>query len=795
MSQQPSPDPPLRDPEPVRPTDEPTADPTMAGPAPVTGSAPASAQKETRRPHPLTPFIRGWLVLVAIAFAIGRQVIEQSDGGFRLGSLGLLLPLLGIVVVVAGIGGFVSWYFTRFVIDDEELRIETGALFKQSKKVPFERLQSIDIIQPLAARLFGLAELRLEAGAGGHGIQLRYLSQAEASRLRDYLLTRAHGSRASIADSEREAPASRFTDLGRADRPLVTVPAPRLLASVLLSSEFLGTALYTVVVLSVSFASTAFALTALVPAVLGLFSLISSRIVAMFNFTLAESGRGLRIIRGLTNLSSQSVPVNRIQGVRISQPLLWRSLGWYRIDIDILGYLSSEGDQSSQSSSVLLPVASAEDIRLALDRILPGVDPDAIELITAPRRARWVRPFDFWTLKSGMDDRMLITENGWLTHNRNIVPHAKSQSVRLHQGPLQRRLGLADVHVDTPKGPVHAVAYQMDAALARTMVLTQLDRARAARRADSDRAALPADRRAEHAVLDHFGVTEAALLGQGGEANVYAVDDDRVLRVYHSGHEGPAQVIAQLQGLFRMWADAPFQLPEILDTGERAGRIYTVTRRLSGQSLDRWLPSASPDDRRTALLSYLDAAQLIATLPAPLSGFARLVGPGAPQRFDSLGALLNAQLQPQIAVSGSRLEADVPGVAAIWDQLFSAINARRCRPTVVHGDYCPPNTYVTTDANGRPRITGVGDFSPHTLLADPMMDLAGAVIFVELERYEGAADDARWLERQAIGRWGTDAARWIAVYRRFYGFYFSSAYAFDEELYQWCRRQLTPLHP
>ncbi|HXF79066.1 MAG TPA: TOBE domain-containing protein, partial [Usitatibacter sp.] len=61
----------------------------------------------------------------------------------------------------------VSWYFTRFVIDDEELRIETGAVFKQSKKVPFARLQSVDIIQPFAARLFRLAELRLEAGAGG----------------------------------------------------------------------------------------------------------------------------------------------------------------------------------------------------------------------------------------------------------------------------------------------------------------------------------------------------------------------------------------------------------------------------------------------------------------------------------------------------------------------------------------------------------------------------------------------------------------------------------------------------
>ena len=91
--------------------------------------------------------------------------------------------------------GFLSWYFTRFVIDDEELRIETGALFKNSKRVPFERVQSVDIIQQFAARIFGLAELRIEVGAGDSTIRLRYLTRAQAASLRDYLLGRAHGDR------------------------------------------------------------------------------------------------------------------------------------------------------------------------------------------------------------------------------------------------------------------------------------------------------------------------------------------------------------------------------------------------------------------------------------------------------------------------------------------------------------------------------------------------------------------------------------------------------------------------
>ncbi len=135
------------------------------------------------------------------------------------------------MVLIAALAGFVSWYFTRYVIDDEELRIESGAVFKSSKKVPFERLQSVDIVQPFAARIFGLAELRMEVGDSV--IKLHYLSRSHADRLRDYLLTRAHGHRASITD-QRGPGASVLTDLSADDQRLVIVDPGRLIGSFLL---------------------------------------------------------------------------------------------------------------------------------------------------------------------------------------------------------------------------------------------------------------------------------------------------------------------------------------------------------------------------------------------------------------------------------------------------------------------------------------------------------------------------------------------------------------------------------
>lgn len=787
-----------------------------AGPAQPSGVAPDSPSaapvvpgapvvKQTERPHPLTPFIRGWLVLVAIAVTWSRELVPDGSGdGFEVSDLALLLPLAAGVVVLAGGLGFLSWYFTRFVIDADELRLETGAVFKSSKRVPFERLQSVDIIQPFAARIFGLAELRLEVGAGDSTLRLRYLGRAKAGQLREYLLVRAHGRRGRPDDPELALPASAFTDRGADDRPLVSVSPQRLVLSFLASTEWLVTAGITVAVLVVTglFDVTAYALPGLIPLLIGTVSVVGRRVFAMFNFTLSESPRGLRVTRGLTNLTSQSVPVDRIQGVRTSQPLLWRPFGWFRVDVDIVGYAASNGENNeAAATSVLLPVATRAEVDRALERVLPGVALQAVEMRPSPRRARWVAWFDFWTLRHGWDERVLVTRHGWLTTVEDVLPHAKTQSVRIEQGPLQRRLRLADVHCDTPRGPVNVVARQLDAAVARELALSQLDRARDARATDRERQAhaeaAPDERTGEAEVLAAFATDRDHLLGAGSESEVFGLDEGRVLRLYRGRHEAPQQTAQQLQALTRHWSgvDVGIEVPLVLQTGVLAGRTWSVDRRFSGRTLSGWLAGAAPDERRQALLSLLDATTAVARLPSPVPGWARLVGTGAPEVFGSLPELLNAALAGSVARSRPHLQADVPGVAAVWDRLQVDLAERQVSPAVVHGDICPPNAFVSLGPSG-PVVTGLGDFSPHTLHGDPVADLAGATAFLELETYEGAAEDAAWLTEVVLQRYGTspvaggDLRRWLAVYRRFYGFYYSDSVVTEPRLYAWCVRQL-----
>jgi len=171
-------------------------------------------------------------------------------------------------------------------------------------------------------------------------------------------------------------------------------------------------------------------------------------------------------------------------------------------------------------------------------------------------------------------------------------------------------------------------------------------------------------------------------------------------------------------------------------------------------------------------------------------GFARLIADGAPQQFSSLGELLASMLQGPLETSRTQLERDVPGVDEVWNRLHRDLAERSVAPALVHGDVCPPNAYLGQRQQGVV-VTGIGDFSPHTISADPLMDVAGALIFLELEPYADAPADAAWLEAMAVERHGREIVRWIDVYRRYYGFYFSNAYAFDPTLYAWCLRQLS----
>lgn len=215
---------------------------------------------------------------------------------------------------------------------------------------------------------------------------------------------------------------------------------------------------------------------------------IWQRVTTLWDFTVTESPDGLRIRHGLFSTSRQTVPPGRIQAILVHQPMAWRLFGWAQVRMNVAGYVGN----SNSKATVLLPVTDRAYALALVGWIMGGVDLDAVPLDRPPRRAALRAPLWWRRQLVGSDESVFVAQHGLLSRTIDVVPHERTQSVRLTSGPLQRVLGLATVHLDSTRGPVRIRAANRDALAARAMLDRQVDRARKARLRRWDPTALPA---------------------------------------------------------------------------------------------------------------------------------------------------------------------------------------------------------------------------------------------------------------------------------------------------------------
>jgi putative membrane protein len=453
-----------------------------------------------QRVHPLTPALRSWQViavlLVVIAQELGQNALGTEGerrsrvpdpGGWILAGSGLALAVL---VSVIGVSAYLSWRFTRYRVTGEALELQHGVVFRQFRQAPLDRLQAVDIVQPVLARIVGLARLTLEvAGGPDSRIELAYLTETQARQLRNHLLASAAGIRYDTPEAP-EAP-EHFD---------VAIPPQRIVGSVALS----GVTVW-LVIIAVGFAGAAAVsgmsslIVGSLPMVLGTGGVLWQRFTSRFGFRVATAPDGLRLRHGLLEHRTQTVPPGRVQAVKIHQPLLWRPRRWWAVEVNVAGY-GMQLDGSGTSSTVLLPVGTRDEAVAVLSFVLPdlgvaGESPGAVVdaglsgagpdggFTSAPRKARWVDPLGWRRQAFRVTSKALLLRRGVVHRELTIVPHARTQSCGVKQGPLQRQLGLASFMLHSTPGPVFPQVHHLASDVAAALLTEQVVRARQARAA------------------------------------------------------------------------------------------------------------------------------------------------------------------------------------------------------------------------------------------------------------------------------------------------------------------------
>ncbi|MDO5504644.1 MAG: PH domain-containing protein, partial [Actinomycetia bacterium] len=321
-----------------------------------------------QRLHPISPFLRGGLMVLAFGGYFISQRLEDLVG-VRWGPEGpspeelgvsrflwIIVAFLAVLALVVLYGWF-SWRVAKFRIGTDRLEYRWGLLFKQHRQVRYDRIQSVDISRPLLARLFGLSKVVVQSAGGSDSqVELAYLGQSKALQVRDAVLSLIDGTTApaagpatwaggdpattgaaaapvanraggvaggDYADGSGAYPSALRDSLrgevaatrGREVLRRISVPMGRFIASLLYHPITVIVLLLVPGALIGSLLFPIAALPILAPLFFGGVLPHISRFLKEANFNVDIESDRLRITHGLTEQRSNTVPIARIQAV------------------------------------------------------------------------------------------------------------------------------------------------------------------------------------------------------------------------------------------------------------------------------------------------------------------------------------------------------------------------------------------------------------------------------------------------------------------------------------------------
>ncbi|NNH76040.1 aminoglycoside phosphotransferase family protein [Nocardia uniformis] len=230
----------------------------------------------------------------------------------------------------------------------------------------------------------------------------------------------------------------------------------------------------------------------------------------------------------------------------------------------------------------------------------------------------------------------------------------------------------------------------------------------------------------ERELLRHYGLTGIQPLGVGTEAHVYALETDRVLKIY--ADRGQLEVFDTLRDFHdRLDTSAvPWTVPRIHDIARHGDLIAVVEDRVAGTTMDSHATGA--DDEPLEQL-YLQTVQQMSKLMVnpPLGRRLLLPAPGSTgTRGNDWNEFITNTVSEKLRIVAPLLRRDIDDIDTRADCLLGRFSDRYDGPdAVVHGDLYPGNILMTDRAT----VTGIIDFGTFTMIGDPLYDLATACGF------------------------------------------------------------------
>lgn len=328
---------------------------------------------EAKRLHPIASIVTTAKRIRNLLFPLIAIVFSGAKDGIEDLLISLIISL--ILIIITLVSGILTWMRFTYRIEEDELRIEYGIFVRKKRYIPFERIQSIDLTEGLLQRLFGLVKVEIETAGGGEEAEgvLSAISRQEAQLIQKYVAA-AKGRTVHEQASNTE------------DQLVYRITTPQLFAlsftsggvGVVISAVFaLLSQLDDVIPYKRVFGGfekwavhnvTIMAIAVFLGLLFAWFIALIMTLLKYANFTVIKKENDLIITHGLLERKQLTIPLNRIQALRITENLIRQLIGYGTVHLESAG-----GSMENQESAnvVLLPIIKMKEVSRIIGVILP----------------------------------------------------------------------------------------------------------------------------------------------------------------------------------------------------------------------------------------------------------------------------------------------------------------------------------------------------------------------------------------------------------------------------------------
>jgi putative membrane protein len=465
---------------------------------PELAAAPAIDEQPERRLHPMSWLfvliqqLKQFILPILALFLFGRG--DRND-------------LWGLVAIcILGVVSIWQYYTYRFRIGVDSLEIRSGLLERSLRQIPFARIHNVGLHQTLLHRIFGVAEVRLESAGGiKPEAEMRVLTIEDALALEALVRRRrvativvaASGARPETGEILHTLPVAEVVRVGLISNRGMIVIAGAFAALSQISPDLVEGVLELVafgmfgVVDNYGRGHEAAAVLLMLLAFIMMIRLFSVLIAFLqySGFRLEEHGRRLTLERGLLTRIRTSTPRRRIQSWTLREGMLHRLFKRRTLEVGT-AVLDNGSHSQPRSLREIAPVATPQRCDELIRHLAPQVQwpPQSWHRLHRWTFARLFVPQMVWASLLGaiallgfgplglvfvalwvpwvayitwqhathagyaIDERMVATRRGWWTREWRFAEIGKLQAIRFGQSPLERRLGMATLLLDTAGG-------------------------------------------------------------------------------------------------------------------------------------------------------------------------------------------------------------------------------------------------------------------------------------------------------------------------------------------------------